>query len=308
MRIVFFGTPGFAARSLSALLREGHDVAGVVTQPDRPHGRSRSTLVPPPVKLLAESAGLPVLQPERPSGDVFLASLRRLEPTLGVVVAYGHILRPDVLAVPRSGMINVHASLLPRLRGAAPIPWAIANGDSETGVTIMQMEAGLDSGPILHRLRTPIDIDDTAGTLTERLADLGATALLETLPCLAAGAVRPEPQDESLATYAPKIDRTTARIDWENDAGTVARQIRAFDPTPGAWTTLDGRELKLFGAHAVDDDSGDPGTVLLADGGLRVAAGRGAVEIAEVQPAGRRRIGVKEWVHGRGVAAGARFT
>jgi methionyl-tRNA formyltransferase len=308
MRIVFFGTPGFAARSLSALLREGHDVVGVVTQPDRPHGRSRSTLVPPPVKLLAESAGLPVLQPERPAGDVFLASLRRLEPTLGVVVAYGHILRPEVLAVPESGMINVHASLLPRLRGAAPIPWAIANGDSETGVSIMQVEAGLDSGPVLHRLRTPIDIDDTAGTLTERLADLGATALLETLPCLAAGAVRPEPQDHTLATFAPKIDRATARIDWENDAGTVARQIRAFDPAPGAWTTLDGHELKLFGARAVDDDGGEAGTVLLADGGLRVAAGRGAVEIGEAQPAGRRRIGVKEWVHGRGVTAGARFT
>ena len=307
MRIVFFGTPGFAARSLSALLREGHDVAGVVTQPDRPHGRSRSTLVPPPVKLLAESAGLPVLQPERPAGDVFLASLRRLEPTLGVVVAYGHILRAEVLAVPQSGMINVHASLLPRLRGAAPIPWAIANGESETGVSIMQVEAGLDSGPVLHRMRTPIHIDDTAGTLTERLADLGATALLETLPCLAAGAVRPEPQDHTLATFAPKIDRATARIDWENDAGTVARQIRAFDPAPGAWTTLDGLELKLFGARAVDDDGGEAGTVLLADGGLRVAAGRGAVEIAEAQPAGRRRIGVREWAHGRGVAAGARF-
>lgn len=307
MRIVFFGTPGFAARSLSALLREGHDVAGVVTQPDRPHGRSRSTLVPPPVKLLAESAGLPVLQPERPAGDVFLASLRRLEPTLGVVVAYGHILRPEVLAVPQSGMINVHASLLPRLRGAAPIPWAIANGDADTGVSIMQMEAGLDSGPVLHRMRTTIDIDDTAGTLTERLADLGATALLETLPCLAAGAIRLEPQDHALATFAPKIDRATARIDWENDAGTVARQIRAFDPAPGAWTTLDGLELKLFGARAVDDDGGEAGTVLLADGGLRVAAGRGAVEIREAQPAGRRRIGVREWVHGRGVVAGARF-
>jgi methionyl-tRNA formyltransferase len=239
---------------------------------------------------------------------VFLASLRRLEPTLGVVVAYGHILRPEVLGVPASGMINVHASLLPRLRGAAPIPWAIANGDSETGVSIMQMEAGLDSGPVLHRIRTPIGIDDTAGSLTERLADLGATALLETLPCLAAGAVRPEPQDHSVATFAAKIDRATARIDWENDAGTVARQMRAFDPTPGAWTTLDGLEVKLFGARAVDDDGGEAGVVLLADGGLRIAAGRGAVEVTEVQPAGRRRIGVKEWVHGRGVAAGARFT
>jgi methionyl-tRNA formyltransferase len=307
MRIVFFGTPGFAARSLSALLREGHDVAGVVTQPDRPHGRSRSALVPPPVKLLAESAGLPVLQPERPSGDVFLASLRRLEPALGVVVAYGHILKPEVLTIPPAGMINVHASLLPRLRGAAPIPWAIANGDSETGVSIMQMEAGLDSGPVLHRMRTPIGIDDTAGTLTERLADLGAAALIETLPCLAAGAIRPEPQEHGAATFAPKIDRGTARLDWENDAGTVARQIRAFDPVPGAWSMLGGREVKLFAARAVDDDGGPAGTVLLADGGLRVAAGRGAVEIGEVQPAGRRRIGVREWAHGRGVATGARF-
>ncbi len=307
MRIAFFGTPSFAARALAALLREGHEVVGVVTQPDRPHGRSRSTLVPPPVKLLAESAGLPVLQPERPVGDVFLTSLHRLDATLGVVVAYGHILRPEVLAVPPSGMINVHASLLPRLRGAAPIQWAIASGDHETGVTIIQMEAGLDSGPMLHRARIPIGVDDTGGSLTERLADLGATALVEALACFAAGAVTPETQDHSAASFAPKIDRLTARIDWEDEAGTVARRIRAFDPAPGAWTTLDGAELKLFGAHAVDDETGPAGTVLLTDGSLRIAAGRGAVEVREVQPSGRKRIPVQDWVRGRGAAIGARF-
>ncbi len=307
MRIAFFGTPAFAVQSLAALLREGHEIAGVVTQPDRPQGRSRSALVPPPVKVLAESASIPVLQPERPVGDVFLASLRRLDATLGIVVAYGHILKPEVLGVPPSGMINVHASLLPRLRGAAPIQWAIANGDRETGVSIMQMEAGLDSGPVLHRLTTAIDIDDTAGSLTARLAELGATALIEALACLGAGAVHPEPQDHAAATFAPKIDRAVAHVEWTQDAATVARRIRAFDPAPGSWTTLAGGELKLFGALAVDDDGGEPGEVLLADGGLRVAAAQGAVEIAEVQPSGRKRIPASEWVRGRGARAGARF-
>ncbi|MBA2626549.1 MAG: methionyl-tRNA formyltransferase [Gemmatimonadales bacterium] len=307
MRLVFFGTPTFAARSLSALLDEGHDVAGVVTQPDRPHGRSRSTLVPPPVKALAVAKGIPVLQPERPVGDVFLASLRRLDATLGVVVAYGHILRPEVLAAPPAGMINVHASLLPRLRGAAPIQWAIANGDSETGVTVMQMEAGLDSGPMLHRLSTPIEPDDTAATLAERLADLGGTALVEALALFAAGAIRPEPQDHSRATFAPKITRESARVDWSADARVVARRIRAFDPAPGAWSTLDGADVKLFGARPVPLVTREPGSVLREENRVCVAAGVGAVELCEVQSAGRRRAPVEEWLRGRSTVAGARF-
>jgi methionyl-tRNA formyltransferase len=306
MRIVFFGTPEFAVASLRALLRERFTVAGVVTQPDKPQGRSRSTLVPPPVKTAALEAGLPVLQPARPVGDLFLAGLKRLEADLGVVVAYGHILRREVLDAPGRGMINVHASLLPRFRGAAPIQHALLAGDRETGISIMRMEEGLDSGAVLHRLATPITDGETAGTLTSKLAELGATALVEALSLLSAGPVKPQPQDESRVTYAPKISRETARLDWRRDALSVERQIRAFDPVPGAWTTLDGAPVKLFGALPAVG-SGEPGTVLAASDRLVVAAGGGAIAAREVQPAGRNRLPVEDWVRGRGVAAGNRF-
>lgn len=306
MRIVFFGTPEFAVPSLRALLRERYQVVGVVTQPDKPHGRSRSTLVPPPVKQEAERSGIPVLQPDRPIGDVFLAGLRRLEPDLGVVVAYGHLLRPAVLDLPARGMINVHASLLPRWRGAAPIQHAILAGDSETGVSIMQMEQGLDSGPVLHRIATPVDPGETAGSLANRLAELGATALVDALSLLAAGFAKPEPQDPAGVTLAPKIDRTSARLDWHRDAGALARQVRAFDPSPGAWTTLADAPLKLFGALATDQ-SGEPGLVLSAADRLVVGTGDGALAVGEVQPAGRTRLSVGEWVRGRGIAAGDRL-
>jgi methionyl-tRNA formyltransferase len=278
----------------------------VVTQPDRPQGRSRSALVPPPVKLSAVDAGVPVLQPERPMGDLFIAALRRLEPDLGVVVAYGHILRPEVLALPRLGLVNVHASLLPKLRGAAPIQWAIANGDAETGVSIMRMDAGMDSGPVYLRVPTPVAADDTGGSLTARLAELGTHALLETLNDLVRGQAVPEPQDAALATFAPKVTRETARIDWTQDAPSVARRIRAFDPVPGAWTTLDGTDMKLFGARTATA-SGAPGTVLDAGERLLIAAASGAVDIAEVQPAGRRRMPVAQWARGRGVEPGRRL-
>jgi methionyl-tRNA formyltransferase len=317
MRIVFFGTPEFAAVSLRALLRERFDITGVVTQPDRPHGRSRSTLLPPPVKVTADQAGLPVLQPDRPIGDIFEAGLRRLEADLGVVVAYGHILRPHVLAIPRRGMINVHASLLPALRGAAPIQAAILNGDTRTGISIMEMEAGLDSGPVLRRAETPIAPDETAGGLSIRLAELGAQTLLEALADIRSGKAHAEPQDDAAATFAPKLDRTTARVRWEDPADQVARRIRAMDPAPGAWTTLGGAEIKLFGGRTGGSAGGRtggsaggeaaPGTVLEAGLRLVVATGEGAVSIAEVQPAGKRRLGVSEWARGRGVAAGQRF-
>ncbi len=306
MRIVFFGTPEFAVPSLQALLRERFTVAGVVTQPDKPHGRSRSTLVPPPVKSAALEASLPVLQPVRPVGDLFLAALRRLEPDLGVVVAYGHILRREVLDTPPRGMINVHASLRPRFRGAAPIQHALLAGERETGISIMRMEEGLDSGPVLHRLATPIGDGETAGSLTRKLAELGAAALVEALSLLSVGSVKPQPQDESRATYAPKISRETARLDWSREAGLLERQIRAFDPVPGAWATLDGAPVKLFGAFPAVG-SGAPGTVLAASDRLVIAAGGGAVAVREVQPAGRNRIGVEDWVRGRGIAVGSRF-
>ncbi len=306
MRIVFFGTPVFAVASLQSLLHERFTVAGVVTQPDKPQGRSRSELIPPPVKVAALAAGIPVLQPVRPVGDVFATSLRRLEPDLGVVVAYGHILRPDVLSVPPRGMINVHASLLPRHRGAAPIQHAILAGDRETGISIMQMEEGLDSGPVLHHVVTPIGADETAGALAGRLADLGAAALVEAISLCSSGVARPQPQDHAHATYAPKLDREQAHLAWQRDAAALVRQIRAFDPAPGAWTDLNGGTLKLFGA-SVAPGSGEAGTVLETGGRLVVAAGSGAVAVSEVQLAGKTRIPVEAWLRGRGVAVGQRL-
>jgi methionyl-tRNA formyltransferase len=306
MRIVFFGTPLFAVASLQALLQSRFSVAGVVTQPDKPQGRSRSQLISPPIKVAAERQGLPVLQPVRPVGDVFTASLRRLEPDLGVVVAYGHILRPEVLSIPTRGMINVHASLLPRYRGAAPIQHAILQGETETGISIMQMEEGLDSGPILHHLATPIGADETAGTLAERLANLGAEALVEALSLVSAGFAG-QPQDHARATYAPKLDRDLARLDWRHDAATLARQIRAFDPAPGAWTTLNGSALKLFGARSASG-SGEAGEVIEAGERLVIATGRGAIAVTEVQPAGRTKLGADAWVRGRRITIGQRLT
>lgn len=306
MRIVFFGTPEFAVPSLEALLAERALVVGVVTQPDKPHGRSRSTLVPPPVKRAALRHGLPVLQPDRPRGDVFLASLRHWQPEIGVVVAYGHILKPDVLSLPSRGMINVHASLLPRLRGAAPINWAIREGDAETGISIMAMQPGMDTGPVLHQNAVPIAAAETAGSLTEKLAALGADTLVEALALMRLGGIAPAPQDESRATYAPKIDRAMARIDWGGPADTVSRGIRAFDPQPGAWSVLDGQEIKLFGPRAVAG-AGPPGLVLATTPSLTIAAGLGAVQVDEVKPAGKSRMPARDWVRGHSGAAGRVF-
>ena len=306
MRVAFFGTPEFAVPSLRALLEEGFEVVAVITQPDRPHGRSRSVLIPPPVKTVALEEGLLVLQPERPVGP-FVAEFQALGTDIGAVVAYGHILPPELLALPRLGMLNVHASLLPALRGAAPIQWAILNGDEMTGVSIMQLEAGLDTGPVLHSIVTEVASDETGGELTERLAELGAAALIEALTLIEGGEAQPRPQDHSRATYAPKVSRQTARLDWGKDAASLARAIRAFDPEPGAWALLDGQEVKLFGARAANG-SGEPGTILQSEKLLRIAALVGAVEVSEIQPAGKKRMPVSDWLRGVGGAASHRFT
>jgi methionyl-tRNA formyltransferase len=239
-------------------------------------------------------------------GDLFLASLRRLEADLGVVVAYGHIFRREVLDTPTLGMINVHASLLPRFRGAAPIQHSLLAGDRETGISIMKMEEGLDSGPVLHHVSVPIADDETAGTLTTRLGALGATALVEALALVSAGNAVPVPQDSAAATYAPKISRESARLDWTQNAASLERQVRAFDPVPGAWTSLDGMAIKLFGGMPAVG-SGEPGSVIAASDRLVVAGGAGAIAVREVQPAGRNRLTVEEWVRGRGIAPGSRF-
>lgn len=304
MRVLFWGTPDFATPSLRALLGEGFDVVGVVTQPDRPRGRSRSELVPPPVKQVALAEGLHVLQPERPRGEEFMAALREWEPDISVVIAYGHILRREVIDLPRLGTVNVHASLLPELRGAAPIQAAIRQGLAETGVTIMQMVEELDSGPIFLQARTPIADDTTYGDLALRLSELGALALVEALTLISIGQCKAVPQKHAQATYAPKITRADTRVDWAASAVDVARTIRAYDPTPGAFTTIRGAELKLFGARAAADPAGEPGRVAAAGAELVVTCGDGAVRIAEVQAAGRRRTPVADWARGRAIAVG----
>jgi len=306
VRVVFFGTPEFAVPSLLALVGEGFEVAAVVTRPDKPQGRSRSTLVPSPVKSAAIAESLPVLQPERPKDPAFVAELAALRPEIGVVVAYGHILTPELLAVPRRGMVNVHPSLLPQLRGAAPVEWAILNGLEKTGVTIMQMEAGLDSGPILHQIPHQLAPDTTGGELSTHLSEVGAQALIETLALMDGGGPAPVPQQHALATYAPKITRETGHIAWDQDATAVRRTILALDPRPGAWTTLDGLEVKLFGATPAAG-RGAPGEVLRAERELVIAAGTGALAIAEVQPSGKPRMGAVDWIRGRGVRAGQRM-
>src|SRR5581483_5897807 len=218
MRVLFWGTPDFATPALRALIGEGFDVAAVVTQPDRPVGRSRSVLEPPPVKRIAIEESIPVLQPEKPRGGDFVAQLRTLEPDISVVVAYGHILSQEIIDLPRLGTINIHASLLPKLRGAAPIQAAIREGHAETGVTIMRMVRALDAGPSILQVRTPIPADETYGELQLRLAEMGALALVEALALVSLGQVLETPQDEAEASYAPKLDRVMTRVEWTLDA------------------------------------------------------------------------------------------
>jgi methionyl-tRNA formyltransferase len=307
MRVVFFGTPEFAVPSLSALLDADADVVAVVTQPDRPASRSHSSLVPPPVKRTALSAGIPVWQPERPRDAAFYQQMRDLRPDLGVVVAYGHVLKPELLAIPRFGLVNVHASLLPRWRGAAPIHWALLSGDAETGVSIMRLETGIDTGAVWQRASTPIAPDDTTGTLTDRLSQLGAVTLVETLSRVALGE-EPDPQASEGITQAPKIHRELARIRWDEPGLVVSCLIRAMDPAPGAWSTINGTEIKIFGATIVPCDAAPAGTIVAAANRLIVTTGDpGAIEVTEVQPAGRRRLPAAVWLHGAHLAAAARF-
>jgi methionyl-tRNA formyltransferase len=309
VRVLFWGTPDFATAPLRALIGEGFDVVGVVTQPDRPVGRSRSRRVPSPVKEVALAEGIPVQQPDKPRGDAFLAGLRELAPDVSVVVAYGHILPKAVIDAPRLGTLNIHASLLPKLRGAAPIQAAIREGFDETGVSIMQMVPALDAGPVILAASTPILPDETAGELALRLSEMGAQALVEALALLEMGHAQPEPQDDVAATYAPKLTRETAAVDFTRPALEVGRHIRAYDPRPGAWGRVRDTEVKLFGARAAPRASTDvPGAVLAVDGeGMVIACGSGAVRVLAVQPAGKRRLSPLEWAHGRGVAVGDRF-
>lgn len=309
MRILFWGTPDFAVPSLRALQEEGHVVVAAVTQPDRPAGRGRAPR-PSAVKREAEQEGIPVLQPERPRGEAFLEEIRALRPELSVVAAYGHILRREVLDLPARGSLNVHASLLPELRGAAPVNWAIIRGHTHTGVTIMRMVEELDAGPVLHRVATPLPGDISAGELYEMLSEMGAIALVEALAQLEAGAIDETPQDHGKATFAPKLDREMARLDWTLPATDLDRWVRGCDPWPGAWTTLGGGPVQMFRPGVEEIGApGPPGTVIAADpkAGLRVATGRGVLRVGEVKPASRGRMPAAAWIAGRGVAEGDRF-
>ena len=309
MRVLFWGTPEFATPALRALIGEGFEVVGVVTQPDRPVGRSRSTLQPSPVKLIAADEGIPVLQPERPRGEDFLAEIARFVPDLSVVVAYGHILPKSVIDLPPRGTVNIHASLLPALRGAAPIQAAIREGLTETGVTIMRMVPPLDAGPIILQARTAVLEDETYGELSLRLSELGALTLIEALSLIELDNALEQPQDERFATYASKIERASTWVDWGMPASNVCRLIRSLDPKPGGLSTLRGAEVKLFGARlAPHAASMRPGQIQsIEDDGMTVACGEGATRITVVQPAGKRRLTPNDWARGRGVAVGDRF-
>lgn len=304
MRILFWGTPEFATPALRALLGEGFEVCGVVTQPDRPVGRRR-TLQESPVKRIAREEGLPVFQPESARDEELREMLTLMAPDLSVVVAYGHILPRVVIDLPRLGTVNIHASLLPALRGAAPIQAALREGMAQTGISIMRMVPALDAGPVILRAIAPIADDETYGELSARLAELGALALIEALALMELGRAREEPQDDALATYAPKVTRETTRLQWGDACDQVANMIRAYDPRPGAWSVLRGSDVKLFGARRLHDRTGRPGEVLEAGAdGLVVACGAGAVRVAEVQPSGNKRMSAVEWHRGRGISVG----
>ncbi len=303
-RIVFMGTPDFAAASLRRLLDAGYPVAAVVTQPDRPRGRGQE-VAKPPVKELAEAHGIPVVQPEKIRTPEFEAWLRAQQARWAVVVAYGRILPANVLAVPPGGCINVHASLLPRWRGASPIQWAIVNGDRETGVTTMLMDEGLDTGPMLVRRALAIGPDEDAASLHDRLAALGGDVLLETLRGLADGSVRPEPQPAEGATYAPILKKEDGAIDWSAPAERIHDRVRGLTPWPGAFSHAGGQYVKIL-RTAVLSGTAAPGAVAAVQAdGVDVGTGEGLLRLIEVQPAGKRRMGAGEFARGLRLSPGA---
>ncbi|MEJ2478906.1 MAG: methionyl-tRNA formyltransferase [Acidihalobacter sp.] len=300
MNIVYAGTPEFAVPALRALVEAGHRVTAVYTQPDRPAGRGRR-LRPSPVKEAATALGIEVRQPQSLRDREAQEALRALAPDLMVVAAYGLILPVEVLTIPRLGCVNIHASLLPRWRGAAPIQRALLAGDMRTGVTIMQMDEGLDTGAMLRRSATPITPEDTAETVHDRLAQLGAEALLAVLPELEAGTLRGEPQEDAQASYARKLSKDEAAVDWSLPATQIARQIQAFNPWPVAETRFQGQPLKLLEARALDQTAtAVPGTpVAETRQGIDIATGDGMLRVLRLQVAGRRAQSAAEFVNGR---------
>ena len=298
LRTVFMGTPAFALQTLQGLIDAGCNLVGVYTQPDRPKGRGKQ-MAAPPVKELARQHGIPVYQPQKLRQPEVVAELEALAPDLIVVVAYGQILPKSVLDIPTHGCINVHASLLPKYRGAAPINKANIDGATETGITTMDMDVGLDTGDMLVKMTLPIGAEETAGELHDRLAVLGRETMEETLRQLCAGTLQREVQDDTRSTYAPMMKKEDGRIDWSRSALDVHNLVRGLDPWPGAYTILDGELLKL--ARTTPEDNGDapPGTVIAADrDGVRIACGNGSLLVRELQLAGRKRLGAADFLRG----------
>ena len=309
LRLIFMGTPDFAVPSLQALLSGPDTVVAVVCQPDRPRGRGKK-MEAPPVKRVAMDHGLPVLQPNSVKGKDFAVTLAQLRPDLLVVVAYGRILPASVRTLAPLGAINVHASLLPKYRGAAPIQWALINGDQESGVSIMQLDAGMDTGPVLLRTKEPIWPADTAGTLAERLADLGGRTLMRAIAAMKDGQLLAQSQDHALATSAPMLTKAQGHLDWTLPAPRLHCLIRGLDPWPSAYSFLDGLRYRFFDPECVDKECGAvPGTICRADkSGLYVATGAGMLCLHEIQPEGKRRMPVAACLHGNPLHVGKVFS
>ncbi len=298
LRTVFMGTPDFALQTLQGLIDAGCNLVGVYTQPDRPKGRGKQ-LAEPPVKELAQRHGIPVYQPARLRQPEAVAELQALAPDLIVVVAYGQILPKSVLDIPRYGCINVHASLLPKYRGAAPINKAIIDGETQTGITTMYMDVGLDTGDMLVKQSLAIGPDETAGQLHDRLAALGRATMEETLRRLCAETLQRTSQDDGQSTYAPMMKKEDGRIDWHRSAIEIHNQVRGLDPWPGAYTTLNGELLKLAGTSPQTGEGGVPGSIVAADGkGVRIACDRGTLLVRALQLAGRKRLSAADFLRG----------
>jgi methionyl-tRNA formyltransferase len=306
-RLIFMGTPDFAVPTLKALLDHDHHVLAVVTQPDRPKGRGKRVTAPP-VKELALEHVIEVLQPEKASEDSFCDRIRAMKPDLIVVVAFGQILRKKLLDIPRWGVINIHASLLPSLRGAAPIQWTILNDESKTGLTVMQMDEGMDTGPILFQEEVSVLKDETAGHLHERLAVMAGDLMAKSLERMSGSIANAKPQDHTKATYAPKIGKELCLVNWKEEAARVSARIRGVDPKPGAYTLWEGHEIKVFASTVIDShrELGLPGQVLgLKEECLVVGAGRGTVGIRELQYPGKNRLPAREFLRGYSLPEGA---
>ena len=307
LRLVFMGTPHFAVPILQALIESGEEILAVVTQPDKPAGRGKR-LTPPPVKILAQEHSLPVLQPQKIKDPAFLEELKKLAPDVIIVAAYGKILPKEVLEIPKYGCINVHASLLPKFRGAAPINWAILAGEKETGVTIMQMDEGMDTGDILLQESIPIAADETAGTLHDKLAQLGAKLIIQALGLLKEGKLLRKKQPEEGVSYAPLLKKEDGLLDFSLSAEELSRRIRGLDPWPSAYTYFRGKLLKLFRPEVLDQETeAPPGTIVDVDHGLTLATGRGLLRVHEIQPEGKKRMDAEAFVRGYRPQVGERL-